>query len=92
METRIALLDIHRASRAVLAIGSHPVLSLYVVWIAVFASFATKASHFAVYNNLADVPPLSAYPGAFPAQYTVPAGKTVRNLTFHITLDASSGN
>jgi phospholipase C len=40
------------------------------------APFATKASHFAVYNNLAGVPPLSAYPGAFPGQYTVPAGKT----------------
>jgi phospholipase C len=38
------------------------------------APFATKASHFAVYNNLAGVPSLSAYPGAFPGQYTVGAG------------------
>ena len=37
------------------------------------ASFVTKASHFAVYNNLADVPSLAAYPGAFPGQYTVAA-------------------
>jgi phospholipase C len=42
------------------------------------APFVTKASHFAVYNNLAGVPALSAYPGAFPSQYTVAAGKTLR--------------
>jgi phospholipase C len=41
------------------------------------APFATKASHFAVYTNLAGAPPLAAYPLAFPSQYTVPAGKTL---------------
>jgi phospholipase C len=41
------------------------------------ASFVTKASHFAVYNNLAGAPSLAAYPGAFPAQYTVSAGTTL---------------
>ena len=30
-----------------------------------------KASHFAVYNNLADVPSLADYPAGFPGQYTV---------------------
>ena len=30
-----------------------------------------KASHFAVYNNLADVPALADYPAGFPGQYTV---------------------
>jgi phospholipase C len=40
-------------------------------------SFVTKASHFAVYNNLAGVPSLAAYPGAFPGQYTVPTGKAL---------------
>lgn len=39
------------------------------------ASFVTKASHFSVYNNLAAVPSLSAYPAAFPGQYTVGAGE-----------------
>ena len=39
------------------------------------APFASKASHFAVYNNLADVPPLSAYPSAFPDQYTIAPGE-----------------
>jgi phospholipase C len=37
------------------------------------APFVTKASHFSVYNNLAAVPSLAAYPGAFPGQYTVAA-------------------
>jgi len=41
------------------------------------ASFVTKASHFAVYNNLAGVPSLSAYPAAFPGQYTVGVGETL---------------
>jgi hypothetical protein len=40
-------------------------------------SFVTKASHFAVYNNLAGVPSLAAYPGAFPGEYTVPTGKAL---------------
>jgi len=39
------------------------------------ASFATKASHFAVYNNLAGVPSLAAYPGAFPGKTRSPAAK-----------------
>jgi len=34
-----------------------------------------KASHFSVYNNLAGVLPLTAYPSAFPGQYTVGAGE-----------------
>ena len=38
------------------------------------APFVAKASHFAVYNNLAGVPSLAAYPGAFPGQYTIGAG------------------
>jgi phospholipase C len=34
-----------------------------------------KASHFAVYNNLAGVPSLAGYPAGFPGQYTVgPSG------------------
>jgi phospholipase C len=32
-----------------------------------------KASHFAVYNNLAGVPSLADYPAGFPGQYTVAA-------------------
>jgi len=40
------------------------------------APFVTKASHFSVYNNLAGVPSLAAYPGAFPGQYTLAAGET----------------
>ncbi|MEI9940328.1 MAG: phospholipase domain-containing protein [Pseudomonadota bacterium] len=39
------------------------------------APFAKKASHFSVYNNLAGVPSLAAYPAAFPGQYTVGAGE-----------------
>jgi len=39
------------------------------------APFATKASHFSVYNNLAGVPSLAAYPGAFPSQYTLGVGE-----------------
>jgi phospholipase C len=35
------------------------------------APFATKASHFAVYNNRAGFPSLAQYPAAFPGQYTV---------------------
>ncbi|NMO52454.1 phospholipase C, phosphocholine-specific [Actinoplanes sp. TBRC 11911] len=41
------------------------------------APFVTKASHFAVYDNLAGVPSLSEYPGAFPGQYTVRPHATV---------------
>ncbi|MBS0446331.1 MAG: phospholipase C, phosphocholine-specific [Proteobacteria bacterium] len=39
--------------------------------------FVTKASHFAVYNNLAGVPSLATYPVGFPGQYTVSANKMV---------------
>ena len=39
------------------------------------AAFVSKASHFSVYNNRAAVPSLSAYPAAFPDQYTVGAGE-----------------
>jgi phospholipase C len=35
-----------------------------------------KASHFAVYNNLADIPALADYPAMFPGQYTVGASKS----------------
>jgi phospholipase C len=41
------------------------------------ASFVTKASHFAVYNNLAGVPSFADYPGAFPGQYTVLPGDSL---------------
>jgi phospholipase C len=37
------------------------------------APFATKSSVFAVYNNLAAFPAVSAYPAGFPGQYTVAA-------------------
>ncbi|GII30173.1 phosphocholine-specific phospholipase C [Planotetraspora mira] len=40
------------------------------------APFATKASHFAVYNNRAAIPTLAQYPAAFPGQYTVAAHAT----------------
>jgi len=40
------------------------------------APFASKASHFAVYNNLT-TPSLAEYPRAFPGQHTVAPGKTV---------------
>jgi phospholipase C len=53
------------------------------------ASFVTKASHFSVYNNLAGVPSLANYPGAFPGQYTVPPGKT---LTGTGVVGASAGD
>ncbi|MCL2447854.1 MAG: phospholipase C, phosphocholine-specific [Polyangiaceae bacterium] len=39
------------------------------------APFVTKASHFAVYNNLGGAPTYADYPAAFPRQYTVPAGR-----------------
>ena len=39
------------------------------------APFASRASHFAVYNNRSGVPALSQYPAAFPGQYTVAANK-----------------
>ncbi len=35
-----------------------------------------KASHFAVYDNLAGSPSLADYPAKFPGQYTVDAGRT----------------
>ncbi len=35
------------------------------------APFATKSSVFAVYNNLAAIPAVTAYPAGFPGQYTV---------------------
>lgn len=38
--------------------------------------FVTRASHFAVYNNLAGVPALTDYPAAFPGQVTVDAKTT----------------
>ncbi|MEU8948399.1 phosphocholine-specific phospholipase C [Streptomyces sp. NPDC048489] len=41
------------------------------------APFATKAAHFAVYDNtLTAVPTLAQYPAAFPGQYTVAAKHT----------------
>jgi phospholipase C len=40
------------------------------------APFATRASHFAVYDNRAGVPSLTQYPAAFPSQFTVAANKT----------------
>jgi phospholipase C len=41
------------------------------------APFATRASHFAVYNNRTTVPSLAQYPAAFPGQYTVAAKASV---------------
>ncbi|WP_433382656.1 phosphocholine-specific phospholipase C [Actinoplanes sp. CA-142083] len=41
------------------------------------APFVRRASHFAVYDNLAPIPALSQYPAAFPGQYTVPARGTI---------------
>ncbi len=38
--------------------------------------FATRASHFAVYDNLAGVPAIAQYPAGFPGQHTVAAGAT----------------
>jgi phospholipase C len=35
-----------------------------------------KASHFSVYNNLADTPSLTEYPAKFPGQYTVDAARS----------------
>jgi phospholipase C len=40
-----------------------------------------KASHFSVYNNLADTPSLTDYPAKFPGQYTVDAAHTISNRT-----------
>jgi phospholipase C len=40
---------------------------------------ARKASHFAVYNNLAGVPSLADYPAKFPGQYTVEPSTTDPN-------------
>ncbi|WP_433062580.1 phosphocholine-specific phospholipase C [Dactylosporangium sp. CS-033363] len=41
------------------------------------APFASKSSHFAVYNNRSGIPALTQYPAAFPGQYTVPARATL---------------
>jgi len=38
-------------------------------------TFVSKASHFAIYNNLAPAPTLASYPVGFPGQVTVPANK-----------------
>lgn len=40
------------------------------------APFVTKASHFAVYDNLAGAPELAGYPAGFPGQVTVAATAT----------------
>ena len=46
---------------------------------------ARKASHFSVYNNLADSPSLTDYPARFPGQYTVDAsqGRSVAHRGRH---------
>ncbi|MET8638401.1 phosphocholine-specific phospholipase C [Streptomyces sp. NPDC004680] len=44
------------------------------------ARFVTKASHFAVYNNLGGLPTLAEYPAKFPGQYTVEAKGTVNGV------------
>jgi phospholipase C len=40
-----------------------------------------KASHFAVYNNLAGVPALADYPAKFPGQYTIEPSSSVATGT-----------
>ena len=40
------------------------------------APFVSRASHFAVYDNLAAAPALAQYPAAFPGQHTVAATAT----------------
>jgi phospholipase C len=40
-----------------------------------------KASHFAVYNNLAGVPSLAQYPAGFPGQYTVEPSRSAWDQT-----------
>jgi phospholipase C len=40
-----------------------------------------KASHFSVYNNLANTPSLTDYPAKFPGQYTVDPSYTLSNKT-----------
>ncbi|MGW4604885.1 phosphocholine-specific phospholipase C [Streptomyces sp. NPDC004532] len=44
------------------------------------ARFVTRASHFAVYNNLGGLPTLAEYPAKFPGQYTVEAQGTVNGV------------
>jgi phospholipase C len=53
-----------------------------------------KASHFAVYNNLAGVPSLADYPARFPGQFTVGPSRSVWNRTTHATapVGAASGD
>jgi phospholipase C len=55
-----------------------------------------KASHFAVYNNLAGIPSLASYPVGFPGQYTIapsssvagtaPVGATAGDTRYDITV------
>jgi phospholipase C len=52
--------------------------------------YVRKASHFAVYNNLAGVPSLAGYPAAFPGQYTVEAGE--RSTTGTAPVGAAAGD
>ncbi|HEY6500007.1 MAG TPA: phospholipase C, phosphocholine-specific [Streptosporangiaceae bacterium] len=53
-----------------------------------------KASHFAVYNNLAGVPSLADYPAKFPGQYTVEPSRSVWNRSTAATapVGASAGD
>ena len=45
------------------------------------APHVSRASQFAVYNNLAPTPAISAYPGAFPGQYTVAGSRKITAST-----------
>ena len=51
-----------------------------------------KASHFAVYNNLADVPSLADYPAGFPGQYTVEPSAYSHTETGTAPVGASPGD
>ena len=53
-----------------------------------------KASHFSVYNNLADTPSLADYPAKFPGQYTVDASSahTARSVAATAEVGATEGD
>ena len=51
-----------------------------------------KASHFAVYNNLADVPALADYPAGFPGQYTVEPSPHSHTETGTAPVGAAAGD
>ena len=54
------------------------------------APHVSRSSQFAVYDNLAPTPAISAYPGAFPGQYTV-AGSRKITTSMPATVSVGSG-